>query len=506
MGFSFGVILRELQNDTTIRTNLDTENDYPVSGFEVWSAGLPDKEICYLLSSEQFLADPSIWRHRTVICSGWLDDIALHESKAYLACVSPQLTVPELHRLVQKAFYKYYQWIISLQHLLCRKQPIQSVLTLTEEQYGIYSCISTESMQIVGASESYSKLNPWLSNENTVSLTLVNDLASDQDFNDASTVKGAFLYYDLQQDWYYCYNFISEGTYDARMICCAEDHMKNYGMMALVSSLGDCISDVYEDYLYDRFHMAMQKELEDIILKQLRGVIASEGEIRKILSSFKWENKQNFQVILFQFLPGAGGQVGVSFYPSQIQKLFRDSHVISMDDRFICIRNVSDTATSTDEYLEKLPYYLRETLSKAGISNIFHDFHHLYHHYLEAESALILGNRLDSTLWYYSFSNYTVPYILEQSTKDLQPIQLYHPAVIRLQKYDNDNGTQLVKTLDTFMQHKQNITHAAEELQIHRTSLLARLDRIRQLTAVNLDDPDTIFHLMFTFALIRRPS
>lgn len=505
MGINLGIILFDIEKSTTFHTNIETDTGLSVENCIIWESGLPQPDVCYILNSAQYLEEPGLWNHRIVFCSGRLPDDVLQQSEAFLVCFSPQLSPAELLYMVQNAIRHFFEWKISFQGMLCRRETTDALLTHLEDSWQVYSCISTESMHIIGVSAHFPDYNDWLDQQDGVSLSLVNDLVADEDFHRASGASGAFLYCGMQEDWSYCYNFISGETYSARLIASAADHDRHFGLLALIRSFGESMEDVYEEYLYSRFDSMIQKDFEEVVTRQLKGMPVRDADIHRVLANIKWEDHQNFQIILIRLLPWAGGRhVGISYYPTQIQKLFRDSRVIDMKDRFICIRNMTDEAEPQSEYSEKLPYFLRETLCKAGISNIFHDFRGLNRHYLEAENALILGERYDNMLWYYPFSNYQIPYILDQATHDLLPEELYHPAVGVLRGYDGENGTRLLDTLRVFIQFRQNITHTAVRLQIHRTSLLARLERIRSLTAVNLDDPSVCLHLLLSFELMKR--
>ena len=507
MGINLGIVLYDIEKHTTFHTNIGMDSNLFFTNCVVWESGLPQQDICYVISSTQYTDEPELWNNRIVLCSGRIGEKQLKESSAHLVCFSPQLSVTEILSMVQNAVRHFYEWKIAFQGMLCRRATTDELLTHLEDSWELYGCISTDSMQIIGVSAHFADHNDWLDQKDGVSLSLVNDLVSDEDFHKASAARGSFVYYGMNQDWSYCYNFISGNSYRARVIACTADHARHFGLLALITSFGESMEDVYEEYLYSRFDSVVQKDFEDVVSRQLKGMPVRDGDIHRVLTNLKWEDCRNYQVILLRLLPWAGGRhVGVSYYPTQIRKLFRDGRVVDLKDRFICIRNIRDPKDIQMEYSEKLPYFLRETLCKAGISNVFHDFRGLNRHYLEAENALILGERQDSTLWYYMFSNYQIPYILDQATRDLFPEQLYHPAIDILRSYDERSGTHLLETLRVFITLRQNITHTASELEIHRTSLLARLDRIRQLTQADLDDPSVCQHLLLSFELMKRET
>jgi DNA-binding PucR family transcriptional regulator len=60
----------------------------------------------------------------------------------------------------------------------------------------------------------------------------------------------------------------------------------------------------------------------------------------------------------------------------------------------------------------------------------------------------------------------------------------------RLLRYDGEKNTELVPTLDAFLR-ANNATEVAARLNLHRNTLLYRLRRIREITNLDLDDPET---------------
>lgn len=63
---------------------------------------------------------------------------------------------------------------------------------------------------------------------------------------------------------------------------------------------------------------------------------------------------------------------------------------------------------------------------------------------------------------------------------------IYLNHIQTLQKYDAERHTELVKTLEMYLEHNGSLVDAAQALYIHRNTLLHRLERIRDLCQVNL--------------------
>jgi len=94
-----------------------------------------------------------------------------------------------------------------------------------------------------------------------------------------------------------------------------------------------------------------------------------------------------------------------------------------------------------------------------------------------------------------------LPYTLHRLKESAMP-WLIHPAIRLLQEYDAQNHTELEKTLRVYLQSERNYADTARALNVHRNSLLYRVERICDLTKVNLDDSDTRLHLLLSFAVL----
>ena len=76
-----------------------------------------------------------------------------------------------------------------------------------------------------------------------------------------------------------------------------------------------------------------------------------------------------------------------------------------------------------------------------------------------------------------------------------------HDAVRRLSDYDVEHDAQLVETLRCYLRNACAVTATANELFVHRSTLLYRLERIEEIGRVDLADPDARFHLDLSLRL-----
>ena len=65
--------------------------------------------------------------------------------------------------------------------------------------------------------------------------------------------------------------------------------------------------------------------------------------------------------------------------------------------------------------------------------------------------------------------------------------QVIHPGIFQLLKYDKEKSSNLYQTLKMYLEDGRNATKIAEKLYIHRSSLVKRLDKIQNLTGINIE-------------------
>lgn len=108
--------------------------------------------------------------------------------------------------------------------------------------------------------------------------------------------------------------------------------------------------------------------------------------------------------------------------------------------------------------------------------------------YEESLQAMQLAQRLqigNQVVEFKSLGVYKLLYELES-----QPtVRRFADEIMRsLVEYDEQNRGSLVKTVEAYFNHHGNISQTAESLFVHRNTLLYRMERIQELTQMQLDE------------------
>lgn len=113
----------------------------------------------------------------------------------------------------------------------------------------------------------------------------------------------------------------------------------------------------------------------------------------------------------------------------------------------------------------------------------------------EAEQALLLGRQLFGPGRVLAFSDLGVYRLLVRLRETPELWTFYRETLSKLAEYDQRQGADLIKTLDAYFNHLGNLRATSEALHVHRNTLLYRLERIKEISGMDLDNAEEHFAL-----------
>jgi PucR family transcriptional regulator, purine catabolism regulatory protein len=138
-------------------------------------------------------------------------------------------------------------------------------------------------------------------------------------------------------------------------------------------------------------------------------------------------------------------------------------------------------------------------LCAAGLSRPSSGLMALREAYREAKDAVSIANELgdrEQTTFYGDLKLFQLLLALKERNLD-HLRRFYSETLGPLVEHDDRKQADLIRTLNGFFEANGNLAKAATDLDVHRNTLVYRLERIAELTGLNLDDADNrlILHL-----------
>jgi hypothetical protein len=216
-----------------------------------------------------------------------------------------------------------------------------------------------------------------------------------------------------------------------------------------------------------------------------------------------WAEIDRFTLIRLQPEFRHEWQLHATYLIPLIERLWPGACAVEHDKYIAVLLNQTFYDAKSDKnFIQELAYFLRDNLMLAGISRSFTGLDQIPAYFRQTELAVSLGRDDDPMCWYYRFDDYALACWMKYGTFGFTQEQICCRILLELLVYDRENNTEYYKTLRTFFNNKYSYTHAADELYIHRTTLIKRVERIMELTRINLDDPELNLYIALSFRYI----
>lgn len=334
-------------------------------------------------------------------------------------------------------------------------------------------------------------------------------LLGDKQYQATLGTMDTYIFYDTDKVPSLCMNIISDNRYIARVMCPAIYYNGEIdeGQVQLFRHFFRYIKQVYlrysEDPLIKRSSDKLHMLIYDLIYNP-ESIDATDANL--ILQNYGWNQSNRYAVIKFSFYKNTKWDELTEYICGKLEETWANSCAIIHDDDIIWVFNYSISKSADDEhkFFHVLAYIVRDFVCKAGVSDIFRGLDRLPSYLLQAARALEVGQKCNPDKWYFKFSDYALDYMYDRIVSELSYDQVISESIRKLISYDKKNNTEYVTTLKCYLSNNCNSTHTAEELYVHRTTLIRRIDRIQEIGNIDFEDKENKIYMILSFWLLEK--
>lgn len=154
---------------------------------------------------------------------------------------------------------------------------------------------------------------------------------------------------------------------------------------------------------------------------------------------------------------------------------------------------------NSKEFANKLLLSIGETIPNMdiniGIGKLYDDILKLQLSFIQAQEVIKLGLNLKREHRVLHFDDFQIYHLLEMGTSEKELKDFYENTIADLVRYDKENKTNLVETLEKYFIYQGNISEASKDLYIHRNTFIYRLDKIKNILQTDLKDSEETLEL-----------
>ena len=247
-----------------------------------------------------------------------------------------------------------------------------------------------------------------------------------------------------------------------------------------------------------------EDEISKIFEKILKDRTADYMEMSRRLSVQGWSSQHIYLCLILQLTYLNQKNLSTNAICHYIRKQFPHSSSFLFQGEIVTFFNLTLLDQDEDEIGSTLTYFIRDSYLKAGYSRSVRGHMYFRRQFVQARTALDVGGRKKPYLWIHHFDQVALTYIIEQVTRRLPASMVCHTGLLKLREMDEQGQSEYMRTLRIYLEQNLNATRSAEELFIHRSTFLYRLEKIKEILQSELDDPEEIFYLNLSFRLLEQ--
>ena len=118
---------------------------------------------------------------------------------------------------------------------------------------------------------------------------------------------------------------------------------------------------------------------------------------------------------------------------------------------------------------------------------------------IKAMAIYLIQNGITTGIHY--FKEYRFTTLLSMLPKKELMKQFIHPGVLRLARYDEEHRSNFLETTKKYLLYQSNAAECAKQMNLHRNSLIYRIEKASSIMEVSLDNPYDCFNLQTSIAI-----
>ncbi|WP_262177099.1 PucR family transcriptional regulator [Saccharococcus sp. Marseille-Q5394] len=253
-----------------------------------------------------------------------------------------------------------------------------------------------------------------------------------------------------------------------------------------------------------------KKYKNDLIEELISGKIQSIQAVYEKANVIGWDFTGSFAAVLFKInrqSEGALKQKGdladrAHFLVNEAIHHYLPNGIISNKSNLFIVlwkvQKVSKNDAAWMEDIKKTALTIQAVIQKqakdidvqVGIGSAVGDIAEIPQSYREAHDALDLGETLNGLASITAFSELGIFRLLRHIKDSSALLQFIPKSLKELLDYQQANQSDLLETLQTFLECNQNAAQTAKLLFVHYKTVVYRLERVREITGMDFEDSE----------------
>lgn len=262
--------------------------------------------------------------------------------------------------------------------------------------------------------------------------------------------------------------------------------------------LSNIVSESFKkDSLYKNSRGLMY---ENLITDILENKILDEKVLKERLRTLKLKN--NLQLMLIEISSYNTSNTSSNYLKKSLEEIFPENKSLFYEKYILILVDFNENTYMDYKENKKLIKILKDQEIIIAISPKFYDVLEINNFYNQCKDTLnfISKLNLDGNIFYYDELKFY--HMLYKIFPNENLLTFCSDKLKNLIDYDSTNQTDYFNTLKVYLESDKNAIKASERLYIHRNTINYRLNKIKEISAINLNDTDESFRLAMSIKIL----
>lgn len=247
------------------------------------------------------------------------------------------------------------------------------------------------------------------------------------------------------------------------------------------------------------YSLKMTNNFENIICQLIDSVISTQDDLYAYLWNYRINVQRYFRAYLLQF-ENPSSRKNTDYVQRTIRSFNKDTAVVFFRG-LLLVLNMGNEKKSLLEFDNNMRFICHKSSCKMVIGPVFENLINLKGIYTKC-SSLLLGDSLFNAENenIIEYNDYRLTSFLLHLQKDKDCIHYFHPLLFAFNDFDTKHDSELLFTLYTYLTLK-SVTKTAEKLFLHRSTVLYRLEKIREISGFDMENEDEVLLFLISYKI-----
>ncbi|MEK4670062.1 PucR family transcriptional regulator [Niallia sp. FSL R7-0271] len=318
-----------------------------------------------------------------------------------------------------------------------------------------------------------------------------------------NTRKARYPYYDnsdyLRNGWMHGHIYIQDVEV-AHIAVIEVNHSFSRYDFEIVNFLCSLISLELEKSSFLRRNKGLNHSF--FLSELLNNQITSNSILNFRLKQINWKTNSHFIIFSLFIKESNLTTQKAELVAERVAVFLPNNRWILFDNKIIFIISSENMDVSIFLENESLLDYLMANKLIASVSNIYTSLVDTNKYYQQAIIAYELGTSLSKGQYLYAYQDYLVYHLINVFNKESHLETIFNSKVLKIIEYDTLYNTNLLETLNEYLTYINNPALVSNNLHIHKNTLFYRINKIKELFALDLNNGEERFNIQLTIKIL----